>query len=84
MPQAEKPQWGNFQSPLTFQGDEDPTSDENGLDYFIRNAATNASRVAEQVGGRYGNIEKFAKDTLSNIPQSGGILGLGNFRISRP
>lgn len=75
LPEGQKPQWGNFQSPTTYQGPVDPTADESTLEYFIRNAASNASRVVEQVAGRHGNLEKFAKDTLTNVPQSGGILG---------
>ncbi len=74
-PEGKKPQWGNFQSPSTYQGPEDPTSNENELEYFTRNAVSNSSRIAEQVAGRYGNIEKFAKDTLVNVPKTGGIIG---------
>lgn len=74
-PEQEQPRWGDFKSPQTYQGPEDPKEDESGLEYFVRNASANASRVVEQVAGKYGNIEKFAKDTLSNIPQAGGVLG---------
>jgi len=74
-PEAEKPQWGNFQSPQNYQGPIDPTADEGMFEYLTRNFVANASRVVEQVAGRYGNIEKFAKDTLTNVPQTGGIIG---------
>jgi len=74
-PEGEKPQWGNFQSPTTFQGDPNPLEDESNFDWLTRNAISGASRIAEQVAGRYGNIEKFAKDTLVSMPKSGGILG---------
>lgn len=73
-PEGEKPQWGNFQSPETYQGEPDPTADEGIFDYVVRNAAANTSRVVEQIAGRYGNVEKFAKDTLSNIPETGGLV----------
>jgi len=74
-PEAEKPQWGNFQSPTTFQGDPDPTADEGVFSYLTRNFTANASRVAEQVLGRYGNVEKFAKDMLTSYPMLGGSVG---------
>jgi hypothetical protein len=31
--------------------------------------------VGEQILGRYGNIEKFGKDVLTNFPKSGGVIG---------
>jgi hypothetical protein len=74
-PAGGKPQWGNFLTPTTFQGDPDPTEDEGIFSYLTRNITANASRIAEQIGGSYGNIEKFSKDILTSFPQSGGILG---------
>lgn len=76
-PEAEKPQWGNFDSPETYQGEEDPTSDESSLGYFVRNITTNASRLGEQFLGRRGNIEKMGKDILTSFPQAGGLLSWG-------
>ena len=67
--------WGNFQSPMTYQGPVDPTADEGMFDYLLRGATRLASRGVEQLLGSVGNAEKFAKDLLTNIPQTGGILG---------
>lgn len=74
-PENEKPQWGNFQSPTTFQGEPDPTADEGVFSYLTRNLTANASRVAEQVLGFYGNIEKFSKDILTSYPMVAGPVG---------
>lgn len=74
-PEGDKPQWGNFKTPTTYQGEPDPTEDESGLEYLVRNATTLASRVGEQIGGRYGNVEKFAKDALVSFPKTGGLVG---------
>lgn len=74
-PQAEKPQWGNFLSPTTYQGKPDPNEDESTLEYLTRNATQLGSRVLEQTVGRHGNIEKFSKDVLSSFPKSGGLIG---------
>jgi len=75
-PQGEKPQWGNFQSPTTYQGPVDPTEDEGLFEWGLRNATANISRLGEQIAGRYGNIEKFAKDALVNFPKhAGGPVG---------
>ena len=76
-PEKEEFQWGNYLTPETYQGEPDPTEDENGVGYFIRNIASNASRVGEQVLGKVGNLEKMGKDILSNFPQYGGLLGWG-------
>jgi len=75
MPEEEKPKWGDFLSPETYQGDEDPTAGESTLGYIVRNIGANASRLAEQFFGRYGNLEKMGKDILTNMPQFGGLLG---------
>ncbi len=83
-PEGQKPQWGNFQSPITYQGESDPTEDESGLEYFARNAAQLTSRIGEQVAGRIGNLEKFTKDTLSNFPQTGGIVGWALSKLIGP
>lgn len=74
-PEGEKPQWGNFQTPETYQGEPDPTKDESALGYITRNITSNASRLGEQILGRVGNLEKFGTDVLSSLPQAGGILG---------
>jgi hypothetical protein len=74
-PEAEKPQWGNFQTPTNYQKEPDPTVDEGFFDYAIRNALQYTSRGLEQIAGQYGNIEKFAKDTLANVPERGGFIG---------
>jgi hypothetical protein len=74
-PEGEKPQWGNFQSPSTYQGKIDPTAEESTIGYFARNIAANASRVGEQLLGRYGNVEKFAKKALTSLPESTGVIG---------
>lgn len=82
--EPEQPKWGDFQSPMTYQGEPDPTADEDILGYTVRNIASNASRVGEQFLGRYGNIEKMGKDILSNAPKVGGILGWALSEILGP
>lgn len=74
-PPEEKPNWGEFQTPSTYQGEPDPTADEDLFGYTIRNIAANASRVGEQLMGRLGNLEKFGKDLLANAPEFGGVIG---------
>jgi hypothetical protein len=74
-PPEEKPQWGDFKTPETYQGEDDPTEDESTFGYLIRNISAHASRLGEQILGRYGNTEKMAKDILSNYPASGGLIG---------
>ena len=74
-PEGEKPQWGNFQSPSTYQGEPNPIEEEGILGYTIRNISANASRLGEQYFGRAGNLEKFGKNLLTNIPKSGGLIG---------
>lgn len=71
-PESQKPEWGNFRTPETYQGESDPTEDESWFEYIGRNGLANASRLVEQIAGKYGNIEKFAKDTLTNSPMAGG------------
>lgn len=72
---AEKPDWGNFQSPSTFQGEPDPTADEDMFQYLLRGGARTASRLFEQATGSVGNIEKLIKNTLSNLPKTDPVLG---------
>ena len=75
-PEPEQPKWGQFNTPTTYQGEPDPTADEGLFSYVMRNAVSNASRVGEQVAGAYGNIEKFAKDSLVSFPKHfGGPIG---------
>ncbi len=73
-PEGEKPEWGNFSDPETYQGEIDPTEEKN-INYFVRNIVSNASRIGEQIGGAPGNIEKLGKSILRGMPQAGGILG---------
>lgn len=84
LPEKEKPKWADFDSPETYQGEEDPTSEESTLGYIVRNIAANASRLGEQVLGRYGNIEKMGKDILANLPQAGGLLGYALSELMGP
>lgn len=77
-------QWGDFQTTETFQGNPDPTADEGLLDYTMRNASANASRLAEQFLGKIGNTEKFVKDILTNYPQVGGLLPWGISKLIGP
>jgi len=74
-PEAKKPEWGEFLSPTTFQGDPDPTEDESFFETVKRNALSNTARFVERIAGGIGDIEKFAKDTLANLPKSGGYIG---------
>src|SRR5258708_27208324 len=79
--QPEKKSLGTLQTPSTYQGEPDPTTDEGMFEYLVRNTTANASRMAEQIGGRYGNIEKFAKDVLTSVPQTGGLIGWAPFQL---
>lgn len=74
-PKPEQPQWGQFQTPTSYQGPVDEKEQESTFGYFLRNITANASRLGEQVLGKYGNIEKMGKDILVNAPKTGGILG---------
>lgn len=73
-PEGEKPDWGNFQSPTTYQGEIDPQEEESTFGYVTRNIAANASRVVEQALGVAGNFERMGSDLLSNYPKMFGIL----------
>ncbi len=83
-PEGDKPQWGNFSSPQTYQGEPDPIEEEGIFNYLGRNFISNASRVVETIAGRAGNIEKFAKDTLTSLPQTGGIISWGLSKLMGP
>lgn len=77
-PQKNEPvefQWGNLQSPETYQGEPDLTADEGYLEYFSRQFVKGASRLGEQALGRFGNMEKFAKDILVSSPKTAGPIG---------
>src|SRR5271170_3037414 len=67
--------WGNFQSPMTYQGPVDPTSDEGMFDYLLRGTARIGSRAGEQALGAIGNIEKLIKEGLSWAIADSGYLG---------
>ncbi len=83
-PEGEKPQWGNFKSPDTYQGEIDPTQEESTFGYFARNINANASRLAEQFFGARGNAEKMGKEILNSYPQTGGILGMALSELMGP
>lgn len=74
-PEGNKPQWGDFKTPSTYQGPVDPTVEESTIGYLARNAAAVGSRIAEQVLGAAGNIEKVGRDIIASAPKSSGILG---------
>lgn len=73
--QSKEFDWGDFQTPETYQGEIDPKEEESTMGYLARNSAAIGSRVVEQVLGRYGNIEKFGKDVLTKYPELGGLVG---------
>jgi len=75
MPEGNKPEWGDFQTVETYQGEPDPQKDESFLSFISRNALSNTLRVVEKIGGSAGDLEKFAKDALVNLPSKGGFLG---------
>lgn len=83
-PKTEQPEWGNFKSPETYQGEPDPIEEEGVFNYLTRGIATNASRLAEQFFGRRGNVEKMGKDILTSYPQAGGILGMALSELMGP
>lgn len=72
---AKEGDWGNFQSPITYQGKVDPTADEGMFNYLLRGATRLASRGVEQTLGGPGNTEKFVKDVVSKVPATTGVLG---------
>lgn len=82
-PEGEKPEWGNFKDVNTYQGEE-PEKDEGILEYFARNKTANDSRVLEQLAGAPGNLEKFGKETLTNFPTIGGVVGWGLSKLLGP
>lgn len=67
--------WGAFQSPSTYQGEPDPTSEESTLGYFGRVLFSNVARAGERYLGRYGDVEKGVKTLLSKAPASMGLMG---------
>jgi hypothetical protein len=73
--QQQKGDWGNYQSPMTYQGPVDPTADEEMFDYLIRGTTRLASRAGEQALGAVGNTKKFVEDLLVKAPESGGLIG---------
>lgn len=77
-------QWGNFDSPETYQGEPDPTADESTLGYLARNLISGQSRLLEQAFGKYGNLEKVGKSILSDLPQTGGLLGMAISELVGP
>src|ERR1700683_1024411 len=83
-PEPEQVQWGEFQSPETYQGPIDPTAEESTAGWLVRNIASNASRLGEQVLGKYGNIEKMGKNILSSFPEAGGLLGKAVYELIGP
>ncbi len=83
-PEGEKPQWGDFLSTTTYQGEVDPVEEEGTFGYLIRNISANASRLGEQILGAKGNVEKMGKDILNNYPQAGGLLGYALSELMGP
>jgi hypothetical protein len=69
-------QWGDYQTPNTYQGEPDPTAEESGIGWLVRNLASNASRFVEAQFGRFGDYERLGKNVLSSYPAAGGILSL--------
>jgi len=74
-PEPKQNDWGNFQSPTTYQGPVDPTADEGMFDYLLRGSARLGSRVSEQALGAVGNVEKLIKDGLSWAILDSGYYG---------
>lgn len=75
-PRDEKKQeWGEFQDTSTYQGEPNPTADEEWVDYIGRNLTTNLSRGFEIGLGKVGDTQQFIKDVATNFPQSTGLLG---------
>lgn len=70
----QKENWGDFQSPMTYQGSVDPTADEGMFDYLLRGRARLSSRIAEQILGAPGNIEKFVRNILPKFPEADRFL----------
>lgn len=80
-PENKEPDWGDFETPTTYQGEPDPTVDEDFFDTLKRNMYANASRLFEQTAGRTGNTEKFLKDVTANYPQSLGVVGWATAKL---
>jgi hypothetical protein len=77
------PNWEEFNSPSTYQGPPDPSADEETFDYFSRNFISSASRFAERLAGKYGDVEFFVKDHLSNLSEGKSFLGKGDNLIAQ-
>lgn len=77
------PQWGNFLNPNTYQGKVEKEQ-EGWIDYLARNLTANTSRVLEQLGGFYGNIESLGRGLLSKYPATGGLIGWGISELVGP
>jgi len=73
-PKNQKENWEDFQSPMTYQGPIDPNADESLFDYLLRGRARISSRIAEQVLGAPGNIEKFVRNILPKFPEADRFL----------
>jgi hypothetical protein len=69
--------FSQFKTPSTYQGEPEPINEESTLSYLTRNVISNASRGVEILTGRYGDTEKFIKDTLTSYPMAGGLVGWG-------
>ncbi len=83
-PEGEKPQWGDFLSTTTFQGQPDPQEEEGWLGYLGRNLAANISRLGEVIGGAAGDVEKFGKEQVTKRPWLLGPVGWGISQLVGP
>jgi len=66
-PEGRKPQWGDFLTPMTFQGANKPIEEEGWLSWFSRNAVQNVSRAGEAVFGLPGNLQKLHREASSSL-----------------
>lgn len=82
--EPQKKSIADLKTPSTYQGPPDPTAEESTLGYFGRQIAMNASRIGEQIGGRFGNLEKAGKSILTSFPSTGGILGWAMEKLVGP
>lgn len=84
LPQGRKPQWGDFLTPTTYQGEPNEEEEEGWLGYIARNTTANASRIGESAVGAYGELEKLGKTALTKFPALLGGLGYGLSELVGP
>ena len=75
-PEAEKPEWGNFETPETHQAEPKYDPDEESFFSMVaRNSAENAKILVSKVAGAPGDLQQISTNFIANMPSSGGFFG---------